>query len=750
MSYTKNYASMNEKRNEYMKMLDEMDEINDFNLQSNKNYLINGTIPTQMMDTRTTTERLRDTEQMKLNISSVFRPIAEPGFSMNIINSIQKHPLNADGSLFRFLAQKGPELVENLKRQYSYGIEGNENDLLTIVDYIANMYGAMKNNLMSVKNYMNSASSNTVSTSIMTSNDIMKIYNELQEYIKLSSMMTRTITNANIKKGLYKLVNLFQDLQRFMPQGNNYLQRMVEDVNEINPNIEPRTFDIRGDAISFVLDNLKKLPSHVQIITIMNKIKNGINSNDSNLTISFLNNLIGLIEPVVNDIYSNKPLLDEYNTIKNHTNNEIENQKRIDMIDEYEHIKKMDTFEKNKSKAQKVFVMNMPDFNNMGLDNKNITEAEIVDDYDKGTYTMQSPDYIPKTPSAPPMQIEDSEILPSNEDSEISEILPSNNMSLSFHPESEQKIEEQKQDIEERNNNIEETDKELLNNQLVNYHNTTNTKKINEMNEENVDKKFTGLQSLIKTNKIYIYNNKDIDNKKIKDIIDYFNTHQYAFAKSEWKQKAKQQYSNYLNYVKEIIKNNMKDAESTKLINYNKTLIMISDALNKLDKKYGKGLRGRKVGSGLNFSKFGEIEFNPMKFENNILSVRRTNKSNIPNLPSKLISNNLKNMINTISGGGIPKIQEISKLDSEEKEYLHKLLKCGKLTDRINVKPPTIDKIDSDINQFEIMKGEILSGNDSKELVKKFKALIIKLVNSKYLPKNQAYEILELLSSLGY
>ena len=48
------------------------------------------------------------------------------------------------------------------------------------------------------------------------------------------------------------------------------------------------------------------------------------------------------------------------------------------------------------------------------------------------------------------------------------------------------------------------------------------------------------------------------------------------------------------------------------------------------------------------------------------------------------------------------------------------------------------------------MKGEILAGNDSAELVKKFKLLIMKLVKSDLLPKGQARDLLMDLATIGY
>ena len=72
------------------------------------------------------------------------------------------------------------------------------------------------------------------------------------------------------------------------------------------------------------------------------------------------------------------------------------------------------------------------------------------------------------------------------------------------------------------------------------------------------------------------------------------------------------------------------------------------------------------------------------------------------------------------------------------------------LEDKLSVPVPSRDSLDKDFHEFEKMKGEILSGNDSRELVKKFKGLIMKLSRNGYLPKNEVNELLELLSSLSY
>jgi hypothetical protein len=119
-------------------------------------------------------------------------------------------------------------------------------------------------------------------------------------------------------------------------------------------------------------------------------------------------------------------------------------------------------------------------------------------------------------------------------------------------------------------------------------------------------------------------------------------------------------------------------------------------------------------------------------------------------MPSKRVSNSLKSILKTIVGGGIPKYDELGRLDEEEKEYLHKLVSRSNLGDRLSVPAPSKDTQEKDIHQFEVLKGQIMSGNDSVELVKKFKLLIRKLSRQGLLPKADVDDLMDTLIELGY
>lgn len=170
--------------------------------------------------------------------------------------------------------------------------------------------------------------------------------------------------------------------------------------------------------------------------------------------------------------------------------------------------------------------------------------------------------------------------------------------------------------------------------------------------------------------------------------------------------------------------------------------------------------RGRPRGSGIvqkpvlmkvpNYTGFGINEISRKNLDKGILTIRRNTKSNIVDLPSRRISPKFKGVINSIIGGGVPNYNDLSTLDDEEKNYLYKLVEKSDLKSRLSVPAPSKDTEEKDIHSFEVMKGEILAGNDNKEMIKKFKLLTVKLTKYGLLPKNESSELLQLLVELGY
>ena len=118
-------------RNQYMDALNSRANVDEFNLQANKNFKATGTLPpsvTQQVDNRTTTEILADTEKLKLNIISELKPVMNSGTASVVVQKIQTAPANADGSFLIWVAQNIPEIVKSLKKKYAFGIKGDSQD----------------------------------------------------------------------------------------------------------------------------------------------------------------------------------------------------------------------------------------------------------------------------------------------------------------------------------------------------------------------------------------------------------------------------------------------------------------------------------------------------------------------------------------------------------------------------------------------------------------------------------------------
>lgn len=191
------------------------------------------------------------------------------------------------------------------------------------------------------------------------------------------------------------------------------------------------------------------------------------------------------------------------------------------------------------------------------------------------------------------------------------------------------------------------------------------------------------------------------------------------------------------------------------------TLPLYDEKLNKISgsgfRMKGKGIMPKynaDYNSGIEETKkyipLGRFYIDNIRLNNDILALKRGNGVNVAGFPIQRVSKDMGNVLRSIVSGANPKYEHLEKLTPDEKNYLYKLAKHSNIIDRISIPAPNKDSDEKDINQFEIMKGEILSGNDNIELIKKFKLLLVKLSNKGLLPKTEVREMLMGLATLGY
>jgi hypothetical protein len=159
---------------------------------------------------------------------------------------------------------------------------------------------------------------------------------------------------------------------------------------------------------------------------------------------------------------------------------------------------------------------------------------------------------------------------------------------------------------------------------------------------------------------------------------------------------------------------------------------------------------GVSVPNSARYVPFGRYVINKRRLGEGIISIRTPSGACLNDIKSERVSPNILSVVRTMLGGGSPTFEDIEKLNDDERNYIHRLASRASLTDRLSIPAPDKKKDEQDINQFEIMKGQIMAGNDSNKLHKDFKLLVMKLMEKKLLPKRQATDILFKMATLGY
>lgn len=145
---------------------------------------------------------------------------------------------------------------------------------------------------------------------------------------------------------------------------------------------------------------------------------------------------------------------------------------------------------------------------------------------------------------------------------------------------------------------------------------------------------------------------------------------------------------------------------------------------------------------------FGRYSINLAKLEKGLAHFK-TNDGKGAVVKIHRVSAPVVKVLKKIAGGSLPDYEDIDGLNEDEKIYMSNLMDKAYLNNKIKIPNPQKSKLQKETDRFEILKGQILSGNDSKELLKEFKLLLLKLTKEKRIPRAECNEILYELMAVG-
>jgi len=147
------------------------------------------------------------------------------------------------------------------------------------------------------------------------------------------------------------------------------------------------------------------------------------------------------------------------------------------------------------------------------------------------------------------------------------------------------------------------------------------------------------------------------------------------------------------------------------------------------------------------FAKFGRYVIDKQKLKDGQCVIRFDSGACIHKIPARRIGKEVQNVLSKIAGGAMPNFEDINSLSQDDRRYLYNIQKSAKMDAQIP--SPDKDVETKEMDEFEKMRGQILAGNDNKDLCKKFKLTLLKFAKDGRIPRREVNEVLMEMASIG-
>ncbi len=144
----------------------------------------------------------------------------------------------------------------------------------------------------------------------------------------------------------------------------------------------------------------------------------------------------------------------------------------------------------------------------------------------------------------------------------------------------------------------------------------------------------------------------------------------------------------------------------------------------------------------------GDHFINIDHLDNDIVNIKKHNLKS-SKLPKKKVGGSVGKVLKSILNGDSPSLHDMEKMNDDERGYINQL---GKVTGERKLSMPLRDLTAEEKmeQEFEILKGQIIAGNDNEKLVKDFKLMLMKLMSKGRIAKKDGQDLLLDLATLGY
>ena len=680
---------VNDFRQDYMNQLNLRASIDDLNYQANKTYKATGALPPQssMPDTRSTSEILADITRLKVELIAEFKPLLNAQSASLLIQRIEQSPLNGDGSLLVFLSQNVKQIVPKLQMRYAKGIKGDEGDIETLKTFIENLYSELKDSTGSIKSFFDRPQS----TSSINLGDFVEL---IRQYDKIRlQMLSKYPSDVRSKAGGTKLRRAFDRILEIFSRLD-----LLINANQQNPLTKTQISDYVAGLLSVNVPPTSTRPDPLLV-------KRAQLLDEFITSLPDPSKLRALLSQLDKSLQNSDSQL-SYNILINIQSilpNMLNDMSVAQLTDLVEDIQKGNYDVTHASTA-------------------NQDATRVLQGLPQGTPIPPPSPSPPPAPAPTPAPTQRTDV--TDLSNELTMIFMSVATGVADPLSASQKLKQQFL-IAVRQYSVDNPDADL--GSL-----TFDGANGKEVSATEVHKLVDQFNMSSRGRDAYIELNRQLNDRTL--------------SQQERQQGALDTADIIFNAIKGFIETagvvglgfkRRRRPRGSGIATPKKFLV------DKVD--HTKGIKPDKK-----YIPFGKYYIHNHKLNDNILSFRQPSGVSVIGQPTHRVSDKLGSVIRSIVGGKVPSFNELNGLTEEEKNYLYKVAKKADIADKISIPTPSKDAMEKDIHDFEVMKGEIMAGNDSKELIKKFKLLLLKLSKNGSLPKVDVQEIMEELLTLGY
>lgn len=141
----------------------------------------------------------------------------------------------------------------------------------------------------------------------------------------------------------------------------------------------------------------------------------------------------------------------------------------------------------------------------------------------------------------------------------------------------------------------------------------------------------------------------------------------------------------------------------------------------------------------MNHFAFGKHRISIRQLKRNILSV--TTAEGKSQVSSRLITDAVKTILLDFRDNGKFNCDAYLKLKGDDKKILDDLLVKSNMDDQLGIRVRD-DELGELVDRYELLRGQILAGNDAIEVRKELRAVVLKLVRLGKLPIKKSHELL--------